>query len=218
MPENVDEFYLDAKLWPEELKALRQILLETPLTEEFKWRSPCYTFGGKNVAIATELKKGCTLSFFNGSLLKDSQGVLEKPGENSRTARIITFTSVEEVLQRGSLIKKYVNEAIQLEKEGARVDSPKAEEFPVPVEFQQRLENDPVLKEAFEALTPGRQRGYLIFFSSAKQSKTRGARIEKYTDRIISGKGMNDCVCGLSNRMPGCDGSHNSHQSDKGAG
>lgn len=178
--------------WAEELAALRPILLETELTEELKWKVPCYTFEGSNILIMSAFKEYCSLSFFKGALLKDPEGVLEKPGENTQAGRLIRFTDVQRIVELAPVIKAYVAEAIEVEKAGLDVVYKKTSEFEVPDELVDVFEEDPQFQEAFDALTPGRQRGYLLHFAGAKQSKTRRARIEKYRDQIFDGKGMHD--------------------------
>lgn len=150
------------------------------------------------------------LSFFKGSLLKDPQGILTKPGENSRAARVIRFASVQDIERVERTLMAYINEAINVEKAGLKVDFAQDAELPIPEEFQEQLDEMPALQEAFDALTPGRQRAYLLHFAGAKQSKSRADRVRKCTPRILDGKGLNDCVCGLSKRLPACDGSHKS--------
>jgi len=206
----VDEYLNKTKRWQAELEKLRSLLLSCGLTEDFKWRNPCYTSQGKNIVVIGELKDCCTLSFFKGALLKDPEGILNKPGENTRAARVIRFTSVREIEKLKSVLKSYLAEAIELEKAGLKVDFEKDRELEIPEEFQQKLADNPDLREAFDALTPGRQRGYLIYFSGAKQSRTRASRVEQHTERILAGKGIHDCVCGLSKKKPACDGSHQS--------
>lgn len=178
--------------WQPELKELRRILGETELTEERKWGVPCYTHEGKNVLIMSALKDSANLSFFKGALMKDPGGVLSKPGPNSQAARYLKFTALEQIHKQESLIKEYVAEAIEIEKAGLKVEFKDTSEFEVPEEFQARLDQDPALKMAFEALTPGRQRGYLLYFSGAKQSQTRASRVEKYIPKIMEGKGFHD--------------------------
>lgn len=178
--------------WPEELKALRRIVLDCGLTEELKWSVPCYTYKKSNIALVSAFREYASLSFFKGSLLQDAHGILTAPGENSQASRQMRFTNVREIVQMESIIKAYIFEAIEVEKAGLKVNFKKVSEFPVPEEFRQKLDEMPALKKAFEALTPGRQRGYLLFFAAPKQSKTRTARIEKYMKQILDGKGMND--------------------------
>jgi len=209
MNPKVEDYIQANEKWRPALQELRTIVLACELTEELKWRIPCYTHGGANIVLISALKQCCTLSFTKGALLKDPRKILEKPGKNTRAARLIRFTSVSEITQIKSDLISYVQEAIQLEESGLKVDLNKESQLDLPQELQDKFDESPLLQAAFEALTPGRQRGYLLFFSSAKQSATRSNRIEKYRQRIHDGKGMNDCVCGLSQKMPGCDGSHN---------
>lgn len=204
----VDEYLNKTKKWRQELSALRMILLDCQLTEALKWRAPCYTFDGKNVALLSRLKECCTLSFPKGALLKDTPGLLSKPGENTRAARVIRFTCVDEIDELETILRAYVYEAVELEKSGRKVDFNQRRELALCDELQTKFEKDPAFKAAFEALTPGRQRGYLLHFSGAKQSKTRTSRIEACEHKILAGKGFHDCVCGLSKRRPRCDGSH----------
>ncbi|WP_144996202.1 DUF1801 domain-containing protein [Polystyrenella longa] len=206
----VDEYLHNLREWQDELKHLRRILLTCPLTEEFKWRSPCYTSEKKNIVILGGFKDSCVLSFFKGSLLKDPEGILTKPGENTREGRVIRFTSVCEIAELEPTLRAYIDEAIEAEKAGLTVGLKEDRELKYPEELLAELDESPELKIAFESLTPGRQRAYLMFFNAAKQSKTKTARIEKYRERILDGKGINDCTCGLSQKMPQCDGSHNS--------
>jgi len=189
---------------------LRTILLNSELKEELKWGKPCYTVGKGNVVILYGLKESCALGFLKGVLLKDPKGILVKPGENSQYGRWIKFTSLREIVAMESVVKTYIEEAIAVEKAGLKVDVSKNPKLIAPEELQKQLDESPVLKKAFDALTPGRQRAYNLYFSAAKQSQTRESRIEKCKPRILQGKGLNDCVCGLSKRLPYCDGSHKS--------
>ena len=208
MNAKVDDYILNAKKGQPEIKQLRELLLDCGLTEEFKWRTPCYSFKGKNVVLIGSFKEYCALSFFKGTLLQDSNGILSKPGENSQAIRFFKFRNLEEIIEQKSIIKAYIYEAIEIEKAGLKVNFKSNTELELVKELQLALDKNPSLKTAFEALTPGRQRAYNIYFSGSKQSKTRETRIEKYTERILAGKGFNDCVCGLSKKMPNCDGSH----------
>lgn len=210
MNPKVDHFLVQAKNWREELSVLRSILMNFPLEEELKWGSPCYMFEKNNVIIIHGFKEYFGLMFFKGALMKDPQGLLVKPGENTQAGRQMRFKSMEELVQKEDFIKEYVLEAIELEKSGAKVILKKPSEFSIPTEFQTHLNNDTELKTAFEKLTPGRQKAYCMYFADSKQSQTRENRIEKYIPRILSGKGMTDCTCGLSKKMPACDGSHRS--------
>ena len=207
MHPEVDQYLSKVKKWQDELEKLRTILLDCQLNEELKWRVPCYTFQNGNIVLINSFKDFCALGFFKGALLNDSNNVLIKQGENTQSARIIRFTSVKEIIEMEAIIKAYIYEAIEVEKAGLKVE-PNNKELEFPEELLIKFNENPEFKTAFEALTPGRQRAYNLFFSDSKQSKTREARIEKYTQRILNGKGINDCVCGLSKKMPGCDGSH----------
>jgi len=178
--------------WTEELELLRQIMLDSGLNEELKWSVPCYTFQKKNIAIVAAFKEYASLSFFKGSLLKDPEGILQKPGENTQAGRLIKFTGAGEISKLEPVLKAYIQEAIELERSGKKIEYKKASEYPVPDEFKQKLDKVAGLKEAFYSLTPGRQREYLIFFAQAKQSATRLSRVEKNLDKIFNGKGLND--------------------------
>ena len=179
-------------LWTEEMTELRRILLDSPLTEELKWSIPCYTFEGKNILLMSAFKEYCALSFFKGVLLKDTAGILVKQGENSQAARLIEFTDVKDVLALEPVLKAYIEEAIEVEKAGLKVPYKEVSEYPLPEELEAKFEEDPTLKAAFEALTPGRQRGYLLHFAAPKQAKTKVARIERCVPKILSGKGLNE--------------------------
>ena len=177
--------------WTEELEKLRKMVLDCGLTEELKWGVPCYTYTGKNIAIVSAFKDYCAISFFKGSLLADNEGILKSPGESSQASRLLKFTSLQAIVEMEAQIKAYIFEAIEVEKAGLKVEFRKNPE-PVPDELQQKLNADLFFRTAFESLTPGRQRGYIIYFSQPKQSKTRLARIEKYTSKILNGEGLND--------------------------
>ena len=178
--------------WQAELKALRPILLNCGLTEELKWKMPCYTFENNNVVLMSAFKEYCALSFFKGALLKDPQGILEKPGENTQAARLIRFTNVQQIVDLAPVISAYIAEAIAVEKAGLTVEFKQVDELAIPAELQDKFDDDPAFQMAFEALTPGRQRGYILHFAGAKQSSTRTSRIEKYTQKIFDGQGMYD--------------------------
>ncbi len=186
----VDEFLNQADMWQEEMKQLRSIILECGLTEEFKWRKPCYTFKGRNIIIIQPFNKYLAVMFFKGVLLEDKENILVKPGENSQTQRQMRFTNVEEIKETETILKAYIQEAI--EKSDIEVETEEKPALEIPEELQQKFKEMPSFEAAFRALTPGRQRGYLIYFSKAKQSKTRTARIEKYIEKIMDGKGLND--------------------------
>src|SRR3954469_6606662 len=192
MNSKVDVFLSKTRKWQKEFKKLRSIILECPLTEELKWGKPCYAFQESNVLIIQGFKEYCALLFTKGALLKDPQGILIQQTQNVQAARQIRFTSAQEVDAHASTIKAYILEAIELERAGAKVEYKRTEDFAMPPEFKARLDSTPSLKAAFEALTPGRQRGYLLYFSAAKQSQTRSARIEKSVRNIYNGKGLND--------------------------
>ena len=177
--------------WEEELKRLRAILLDCGLTEELKWSQPCYTYQKRNVVMMSAFKEYCSLNFMKGSLLKDAYGILVKPGENTQVGRQIRFTNVEDIIKMEPILKEYIHEAIEVEKSGERPKIKQNQE-PIPAEFQRKLDEMPDLKTAFEALTPGRQRAYILYFSAPKQSKTRESRIEKCMQKILDGKGLND--------------------------
>lgn len=188
----VDGFLRKSKQWQEELQKLRMIILDCGLSEEIKWRVPVYTLDGRNIVFLGRFKNFCALSFVKGVLLKDPKGILDKPGENTQSARLIRFTDVRRVAELQPVLKSYVQEAIEVEKAGLKVKFKKVSEFNIPAEFQAKLDANPALKAAFSALTPGRQRAYLLYFSGAKQSKTREARVEKCMARILKGKGLED--------------------------
>ncbi len=177
---------------PELLAILRKILLDCGLNEELKWGVPCYSFQNSNVLILAAFKGYCALSFFKGALLADEDGILEKPGEHTQAVRLIKFTDAREITQMEAILKAYIFEAIEVEKAGLKVAFQKGKELVFPDELQQILDEDPAFKAAFEALTPGRQRGYMLYFSAAKQSPTRLSRIEKCMPQIFNGKGLND--------------------------
>ena len=203
------DFYFDkAEKWQEELGRLRMLVLDCGLTEALKWGVPCYTFGKSNVLLIHAFKEYCALSFFKGALLNDTDGILIQQTENSQAARQIRYTSVQQIAEMEAILKATIDEAIEVEKAGLEVDFKKTTEFTIPEELQNEFDEIPELKTAFESLTPGRQRAYLLYFSAPKQSKTRKARLQKNMQQILNGKGLNDCTCGLSKKMPSCDGSH----------
>ncbi|CCF19363.1 conserved protein of unknown function [Pseudorhizobium banfieldiae] len=187
----IDAFFSDQERWHEELLALRKILLDCGLVETFKWSSPCYTVDDGNVALLWGFKDAATLGFFKGVLLKDPEKILIAPGENSRSSRILRFTDTAQIAGQEKTIRAFVSEAMELERAAAKVDMPK-DDLDYPEELVSALEEDPELQAAFEGLTPGRRRGYVLHFSQAKQSQTRRARIDKHRSRILAGKGMHD--------------------------
>ncbi len=188
----VDRYLREEKRWQKELQALRKILLASPLTEELKWSKPCYTYRDANVLVLCRLKETCAVGFLKGALLKDAGGVLLKPGEHSQSMRWMKFTSLAEIAARESILAEYVGEAIAAEEAGLKVAFKEKHDLVFPDEFHRRLKSNAALKAAFSALTPGRQRGYALFFSAAKQAKTKEARIEKCVPRILKGRGLND--------------------------
>ena len=192
MNPKVNFFFEKAKKWQEELDKLRILILDCDLDEELKWGVPCYTYEKSNIILIHAFKDYCAVLFFKGALLKDTKGILIQQTENVQAARQIRFTNIREIVELKATLKAYIREAIELEKAGLKVNLKKTAEFNVPDEFQNKLDKIPALKKAFNALTPGRQRGYLLYFSSAKQSKTRESRIEKYMQQILAGKGLDD--------------------------
>lgn len=190
MNAKVDAYIERSEKWPEEMTGLRPTLLSCGLTEEIKWGKPCYSHEGRNIVILQEMKEFLALMFFKGALLSDPDGVLEEQGPNSRSARRIRFTSVEDVTRLTPTVQALIGEAI--EAEGAGLEVGPAPELVLVGELQDRLDQDPALKAAFEALTPGRQREYNLHFSDAKQATTREARVEKYAGKILEGRGLRD--------------------------
>jgi uncharacterized protein YdeI (YjbR/CyaY-like superfamily) len=192
MNPKVDFFFKKADQWQAEFKKLRTILLDCPLTEELKWGVPCYTFEKKNIVLMHGFNEYCALLFVKGALLKDARGILITQTENVQAARQVRFTDIREIVELESTLKAYIHEAIDVEKAGLKVELKKTAEFKVAEEFQTNLDEIPALKAAFYSLTPGRQRAYLLYFSTPKQSKTREARVEKCIPQILKGKGLND--------------------------
>ena len=192
MNPKVDFFFSKAKKWQGEFKKLRTIILDCGLTEELKWGVPCYTFQESNIVLIHGFKEYCAILFVKGALLKDAKRVLIQQTENVQSARQIRFTNVREIVKLEPILKAYIHEAIEVEKAGLKVKLKKTADYKIPKEFQNKLDENLALKEAFYALTPGRQRGYLYYFSQPKLSKTRESRIEKCTDRILDGMGLND--------------------------
>jgi uncharacterized protein YdeI (YjbR/CyaY-like superfamily) len=192
MNPEVDLFLSKAPKWREEFEKLRMIVLDCGLTEELKWGKPCYTFASSNIVLIHGFKEYCALLFVKGALLKDANGVLVQQTENTQAARQIRFTNVREIVEMEPTVKAYIYEAIEVEKAGLKVDFKETTDFPIPEEFQTKLDEIPALKIAFDALTPGRQRAYILHFSAPKQSKTREARVDKCMQQILDGKGLND--------------------------
>ena len=208
MNSKVDKYLENVNRWQNELKKLRTIILDCGLTEEFKWMHPCYTYQKKNIVLIHGFKAYCALLFHKGALLKDTNHLLVQQTENVQAARQFRFTNAMEIEKLEPTIKTYIFEAIGIEKAGLQIKMKQASDFDIPDELQQKFEKNPDFQDAFEALTTGRQKGYVLYFSKPKQSKTRTARIDQYTERIMNGKGLRDCICGHSKRLPNCDGSH----------
>ena len=188
----VDFFFEQAGQWRAEFEQLRTIALDCDLTEVLKWGNPCYTLEGSNIVLMHGFKEYCALLFFKGALLQDPEGILVQQTKNVQATRQIRFTNVEDIVEMEPILRAYIRQAIEVEKAGLKVEFKATAEFAMPEEFQSKLDDIPALKAAFEALTPGRQRAYLLHFSSAKQAKTREARIEKAMPQILDGKGLND--------------------------
>ncbi len=192
MNPKVDFYFDQAKTWQKELGQLRKIVLQCGLTEELKWGTPCYTFQKSNIVLIHVFKEYCAFLFFKGALLRDTNKILIQQTENVQAARQVRFTNVETVITLEPILKAYIFEAIEIEKAGLKVDLKKTTDFAMADEFQDRLDKLPALKTAFEALTPGRQRAYMLHFSAPKQAKTRASRVEKWIPQILNGKGLND--------------------------
>lgn len=188
----VDFFFNNPSPWQKEYQQLRAIILDCGLTEELKWGVPCYTFQDKNVVLIHGFKEYCAILFTKGALLHDTESILVQQTENVQSARQVRFTTAKEITKKKAILKAYIHEATEVEKAGLKVPLKKTSEYKVPVEFQEKLDASATLKKAFNALTPGRQRAYLFYFSQPKQSKTRAARVEKYIPHIINGKGLDD--------------------------
>lgn len=192
MNPKVDFYFSKAEKWQKEVEEMRTIALDCGLNEELKWGCPCYTWQVNNIVLIHVFKEYCAYLFFKGALLQDAHGMLIQQTKNVQAARQIRFTNVKEITKKKAILKAYIFEAIEVEKAGLKVELKKTSEFSMPEEFKKKLDKTPALKKAFHALTPGRQRGYLLYFSQAKQAKTREERIEKCIPKIITGKGLND--------------------------
>jgi len=192
MNPKVDWFFAKDTQWQKEYEKLRKIILDCGLTEDLKWGCPCYTFENANIVLIHGFKEYCAFLFFKGALLNDPNGILIQQTKNVQSARQIRFTNVREIVKMEKILKAYVYEAIEVERAGLKVKLKKTSEFKIPEEFQKRLDKNTALKKAFNELTPGRQRAYIFYFSQAKQSKTREARVEKYIKQILNGKGLDD--------------------------
>lgn len=192
MNDQVDGFLRRAEKWQKEFERLRKIALKCGLTEELKWGQPCYTLQNKNIVVIQSFKEYCAFLFFKGALLKDTEGLLVKPGENTQSGRQIRFATVREIVRLEPVLMAYIHEAIDVEKTGLKVKLRKTADLEMPEEFQTKLDESPTLKKAFDGLTPGRQRAYLFYFSEAKQAKTRESRVAKCREQILQGKGLHD--------------------------
>jgi uncharacterized protein YdeI (YjbR/CyaY-like superfamily) len=208
MNPKINAFFEELTQWKDELLVLRNFVLDCLLHEEVKWGVPCFTHNGKNIVLIHGFKDYFALLFMKGALLQDSENILIQQTENVQSGRQIRFTSTEQLVAMEATIKAYILEAIEVEKAGLKIEHKKKEEYNIPEELTDKFKQDPTFQTAFEALTPGRQKGYLLHFSGSNNPKTRIARIDKYTSKILAGKGMTDCTCGLSKRIPNCDGSH----------
>ncbi len=204
----VDQFVNNASHWKDELVALREIVLSCGLQEELKWKQPCYTHNTKNIVIYGGFKEYCSLNFIKGALLKDEHSLLVRQTDNVQSGRQLRFTNLQQIEDQKAIIKAYLFEAIEVEKAGLKVPNTQSKNLDLSEELVAIMDKDAEFKTAFNALTPGRQRGYNLFFTAAKQSKTRASRVESNVQRIKNGFGLNDCTCGHSKRKPTCDGSH----------
>jgi uncharacterized protein YdeI (YjbR/CyaY-like superfamily) len=192
MNPKVDWYFSKNEKWEKEIKKLRAIILDCGLNEELKWGCPCYTYQGSNIVLIHVFKEYCAVLFFKGVLLNDANGILVQQTKNVQVARQLRFTNLREIVETEKTLKSYIYEAIEVEKAGVKAKLKKTTEYKVPDEFQKKLDKMPALKKAFGALTPGRQRGYILYFASAKQSKTREERVTKYLKHILNGKGLDD--------------------------
>ena len=192
MNPKVDFYFSKAKTWQKEIKKLRAIILDCNLAEELKWGCPCYTFEKSNIILIHVFKEYCALLFFKGTLLKDTKGILIQQTENVQSARQVRFTNIQQIVKLELILKAYIYEAVEVEEAGLKVELKKTTEYSIPEEFQKQLNKKPALKKAFDALTPGRQRGYMLYFSAPKQSKTRESRVENCIQQILKGRGLHD--------------------------
>ena len=208
MNNEVNKYLNGLEKWQAELSELRRIILDCGLNEDYKWMHPSYSDNGKNIVLIHEFKDYCAIMFQKGALLKDTENILVQQTENTQSARQIRFTDLSEIAKLEPIIKKYINEAIKIEKSELKVKMKKTSDFEMPDELEQIFENNPDFEKAFKKLTEGRQRGYLLHFIKPKQSQTKKSRIENSMKRIFDGYGLTDCTCGLSKRKPNCDGSH----------
>lgn len=192
MNPKVDFYFSENEKWQKETEKLRTIVFDCGLTEELKWGVPCYTFQKKNVVLIHDFKEYCALLFHKGALLRDTDSILIQQTKNVQAARQIRFSNLQEIVEKEAILKAYIYEAVEVEKAGLKVELKKHTEYLIPEEFQQKLNKNPELKTAFDSLTPGRQRAYILHFSQPKQSKTRESRVEKHMEQILNGKGLND--------------------------
>jgi uncharacterized protein YdeI (YjbR/CyaY-like superfamily) len=203
-----DNYFDNVTNWKTELRLLRSIVQESNLIEDFKWRMPCYTYQNKNIIMVGKFKDYCVISFLKGVLLKDEKQLLVSPGENSQSVKFLKFTDISTIKKLSKTITQYIYEAIEIEESGLKIEKKQSTAFDLPIELLQAFKTNKALQIAFEKLTTGRRRAYCMHIDGAKHSDTKFARIAKYTQRILDGYGMMDCTCGLSKRMPNCDGSH----------
>ncbi len=208
MKSKADTFFKNLKDWAAELQALRSIILECDLVEDFKWKHPCYTHAGNNIVLLHGFKEYCALLFPKGALLKDPKNLLIQQTKNTQYGRQLRFTNTGQITELKNIIRTYILEAIENEKSGLKITPKKTSAFEVPKELTVKFKENPKFKKAFQQLTEGRKRGYLLHFAQPKQAKTRTARINRNLHRILDGYGFYDCTCGLSKKMPNCDGSH----------
>lgn len=206
-PDSPDHWFAACTFWPDEVAALRRIVLATGLVETIKWKHPCYTDHGRNIFIIGTRKAGAVASFLKGALLDEPQGRFIQPGQE-RSGRYLSYTSVEQIEADRPYLERLLAQAVEVERAGLRVE-PLPDEIDYCDELRERLDTDDAYREAFEALTPGRRRGYNLHFSRAKRASTRRDRVERSSERVFLGKGLMDCICGRSKRMPRCDGTHN---------
>jgi len=215
MNKEVNKYLNNPKKWQAELNKLHDIIIDVDLREEFKWMHPCYTDKGKNIVLIHGFKDYCAILFHKGALLKDPEKILVQQTENTQSARQIRFTDISEIEEFEPIIRQYLKEAIDMERKGLKAERKKVSEYETPKELALKFEEDLQFKKAFKSLTIGRQKGYLLYFSKPKRSKTKILLIEKSKNRILNGFGLNDCICGKSKRMPNCDGSHKALESKK---
>ena len=208
MNEQVNKYINRLEKWQAELTELRKIILDSGLQEDYKWMHPSYSENGKNIVLINKFKDYCAILFHKGALLKDKENILIQQTENTQSARQIRFTDLTEIQELQPIIKEYIKEAVKVERSGIKLQKKKTSDYEIPIELEQKFEENTGFEKAFKNLTAGRQRGYLLHFAKPKQSKTRISRIENSIVRIFDGYGLTDCTCGLSKRKPNCDGSH----------